>query len=804
MNSRQNMGRRAQQRGFSLIEALIAVIVLATGLLALAALQASLIRNSADAKARSQLAAFGESLLDARRVGGFGATELSIGTGQKLATTAQLTTIANAMGAASVTESTTVTHWVADAAGVFTLCASPCTAAAANPAQYKVVDMSLRWTDASGASRSIGMTTAISPLALNSSKVLVDRTPPDDSGVMPIVRRPTPLTDGMIPIALGDGQDTAATNPKPELVGRNNDTLVSDTRFEILTYNSGDNLGTNGFVRFNKRIETAMVGCTCQTGLGGFPTGGSNPEVNVLLRAKAFRPSYWDGEKYSEPDGVDTVTSSPDISVSQSQLCDVCCRDHKDSTNDTIKFNPWESTHAHYLDPAGTPVTTGQYREACRVIRVNGVWRVTPDPRSENMALLPTQAYPSTMGSTTAPSDNNRAGRPMISTTGRSSYVDYAYAWVKSFFFDGNAAVDNSALQASNGLDAPDYVPIKSIDSDDLDGDGNRTEKEFRWLHARAILADHLEPKATTRITKAAQECAAGATGTEKAQCVLPFVPMASINVTELADWFGRETSETGITHTGSLAAGSTIKNYGQALLRRYVSALALVSPINPTDDDNPLKDEQTFTLTPSVNKSGTWLTVASPSAVIFGDPGNPKRGFASIAAPTPFNVTLEGIDYAHDTDSGNDPGLNVGIGVNPCTPHTSPRGAFPCATDSTTDVLLSISTFNVMRTTNGNINDPCTGAPSNKKIGQGQAVCDAYALTSGVIDGGAPLTPTGLSSTLTSGVAGKPTEIRSVTLPSVRTTSTSEVTLNFTKSTTNATPVCAAAPTYFSGWTCN
>ena len=36
--------------GFSLLEVLIAVVILATGLLALAALQATLARNSADAK----------------------------------------------------------------------------------------------------------------------------------------------------------------------------------------------------------------------------------------------------------------------------------------------------------------------------------------------------------------------------------------------------------------------------------------------------------------------------------------------------------------------------------------------------------------------------------------------------------------------------------------------------------------------------------------------------------------------------------------------------------------------------------
>ena len=45
---------RTPALGFSLIEVLIAVLVLATGMLALAALQGSITRNSVDAKIRSQ------------------------------------------------------------------------------------------------------------------------------------------------------------------------------------------------------------------------------------------------------------------------------------------------------------------------------------------------------------------------------------------------------------------------------------------------------------------------------------------------------------------------------------------------------------------------------------------------------------------------------------------------------------------------------------------------------------------------------------------------------------------------------
>ena len=759
MNRYANPVSRSAQRGFSLLEVLIAAVVLAAGLLALTALQGALMRNSADAKARSQLAALAQSVMDDARSNGYGA--IPVGSGVQLSTVSdanRLTDAAKAMGAATLTENSTVTEVVN------------------GTLNYKIVNLRLNWIDATGGARSLRLTSVISPLLLVQGP-LTQLDPPESSSYRPIVRRPSPVTEGMIPIAVGNGEDTAATNPKPELIGRSNDTLVSDTRFDLLTFNGSEGL-VDGFVRFDKRIETAMVGCTCQTGLTGFPTGGSAPAINTLLRDRAFRPSYWDGTRYTEPQEASYVPARSPATSAQSELCDVCCRDHEDDRTGTTgpKFNPWLASganHDHFLDPAGSAVTSGAFREACRVIRVGGVWRVTPDPKVQDIALVPTNVHPSTTGSTTAPADNNAATSPLVSDAGKTSYIAFAYDFIKQFFYDKDtlAPADLLAMQASAGLDEPEYVPIKSGD--------------IRWLHARAMLTDFLEDDAVDVIDRAIADCAATDV-TGRAQCVLPVVPLATINTTELANWSGRETSETGITHTGTLALATTLKNYGQAMLNRFVSALALIGPINPADDDNPIKDEQTFALV-SGTRTGTWLTVASPSGVLFGDATDPSRGFATISGGTRFNISLSGLPFARDNNPGNDPNVNLGISVpQPCNSTDLTRGGnpFECTSDSTTNLDVAVGAFNYLETTGGNIDDPCDGVG---KIGQGQAVCKAYTLVGG---------------TLVSGVSGRPSEVSSVNLASVTAGSTYTLVFNDVNPDRNATAVCSTTNQWI-GWTC-
>jgi prepilin-type N-terminal cleavage/methylation domain-containing protein len=790
----QSLTRSA--RGFTLLEVLIAVVVLATGLLALTALQGALIRSSADAKARSQVAAYLAGEMDRIRSGA--AIEPKDSSTASADDPIVLAASAAALG--SLTQSVRVEQYV-NIGGTFTKQDPPI-----NPgdrAYFNRVELTATWTDAVGSARNLSLHTDISPLSLSASKVLVDREPPDDLGLRPIVRRQSPLSEGMIPIAVSDSEDTAATNPRPELVGKRQDTYVADTRFEVLSYSPGDNLGNDGFVRFNKRIETAYVGCSCQMGTGGFPTGGNNPPINALLKAKAFRPSYWNGTTYVVPEAAAEVKRSPTPGATQSELCDVCCRDHRDPGTVTPKFNPWIAAHDHYnqegvlVDETGS----GTFIEACRVIRVGGAWRVTPDPRVEDLALLATNHYPATKGSTVMPENNNRAIQPLISpyvskVSGAGSYVEYIYDFLSRRYYS-KQSVDRLALQQSLGLNVPDYIPIGITDGDDLDGDGNTSETDVRWMHSRSLLVDELHPDAVKRIDQAISDCADPSTALGRAQCVLPYLPVSTVNVTEIANWRGARTSQTGIDSSGF--PGGVIVNYGRSSLNRYASAIARIGAINPLDGLDPLLDEQTFALIPGITKADLWLKVASPAGTAFGDATKPVRGFATVLGNINFNVVLQGISGTSEAQLSTRPGVEVGLdGTNKCTPaRANNSNPYACTAGSDIDVVLALGDYN--RLASSNKNTKVCNDTNNRK----QGVCLTYALAGANIDGAA-YTPAQVGYEVLVG-AGKPSERSKLTLPEVRSAPdpNSSVTLDFTESVRDAQAICDVNNN-FERWSCD
>ena len=171
--------------GFSLIEIMIAVVVLATGLLALAALQGSLARNSAEAKVRGRVAAMLSARMDQLHAGGYdavtdddaGATNVA----EDCATSARPWLCTAAKDAALANDATTgnslsVDQDVSQLFGA--VGGTSFTNTVTDPdtdAQFKRVRLTATWSDVSGNQKTLTMSSDISALALRSSLV----PPPD-------------------------------------------------------------------------------------------------------------------------------------------------------------------------------------------------------------------------------------------------------------------------------------------------------------------------------------------------------------------------------------------------------------------------------------------------------------------------------------------------------------------------------------------------------------------------------------------------------------------------------------------------
>lgn len=789
-------GRR--EHGFTLIEVMIAVLVLATGFLALTALQGALMRSSADSKARSQVATYVAGEIERIRTG----TPLVPRTAM-VGGTDDISLAATAAGLADLRQTIIENDfYCADASGTFTKANPNAAATCGTNAWFRRVTLNMGWTDSTGDStRSFQMSTDISPLMLTASKVLVDREPSDDLGLRPVVRRLSPVTEGMIPIATGgdDAEATAATNPKPKLLGGESGTYVSDTRFDVLTYSSVT--GAGEFVRFNKKIETAVVGCRCQKGTAGFTGNGSDAYVANFLAARAYRPTYWTGTGYKSPAVALAAVDSSPVNVSQSTLCDVCCRDHKDpSTEPGPKFSPWPSQDPlHYrINAAGNWVAVSvngeEYLEACRVIRVDGVFRVAADARIQDNALVPTREYPAvpTTGSQLPLIENdNSATSSRLDEQGKPLYETYAYDTVAQGYFSltpvpstGNASASYFAsAQMNSGLNAPSYVPILPA-------------SDRRWLHSRVFVTDYLEADAKARLKTASTECLAPGTVVGKAQCVLPYLPLASINTTEISFWMPRAAADSDVVASPVNTLAANYRNYANSSIRRYNSGLALYGAVNAAEavPEAFALDEQMFVLlSAAAPAQPLWLDAPSPnpnSARFFGDVLNPMRGYAQTSAPIPFRLSWDfpsGNPDSPTTDSnkGNDPAATVTAG-GACTPSNANQTSNPyaCSTATATNVEITISGFTRIENV-ANFNNPCGTGKVDKPS------CVVYAFNGASVD-----SPAGsvASSTLVSGTTGKLDEVRKFTVPGVSAATPSTVTVDFLRTTPATTYTCNAA----------
>lgn len=728
MRARHSTGRQA---GFSLIEVLIAVVVLATGLLAMAALQGRLASNSADAKARSRVASLVSSVIEDERANGYGSLASYASTTCTTTTpTALQTAICTAQSDGGISglslTQTVTTYYGLSTGGAFT---TTVPAAGADYADYKRIVLTANWTDATGGARTLSASTVASLLNISASTTIISN-PLTATGTTPTVHEANPsLTAGVIPIAVGANTDTASTNPRPT-VG----VTMPSTTFNTLTYSQGA-LDSSISSTIQKRVETTVAECVCQLYSG-------NPlSSDAFLGAATYRPTYWNGFKYVSPTNAQITPYSaqhPSLVGEQSDLCTVVCRDHHDknertdtATTDSVLYDSvtgdsnryqadisttghGNNTTTHVLlakDTNGDPIPasgTNAYLDSARLIRVDGLWRVATDMHAEHMGLLAT----SPRGTATSPAPD---------TTAEASYedfvVDYMGQKLTQLLSSGSAPVANT-VYANHGLDVPDNI------------DAVTTSGSYRYLHARGLYLDTLEAAAISKLTSVNSTCSSS----NYPSCLLPYLPFNTINVTQLADWKARS-SDTSLTTNGKITVtNSTTSNTATICSGNSTPIRGCVSGSNASNGTTTNLDQAIATfgksnsavasslkINPYELDSANWLTDSQKFTVTGSNTSS--EFFANLTGPTVSLGSSNISFWTDDLSTTNEPWVRwtVGTSMDYCFANigradTNPN-PYDCVTTlpltwSPTAVQVTVGNYNqVVQQT---VSNPCSGGTGN------------------------------------------------------------------------------------------
>ncbi|PSJ42685.1 hypothetical protein C7H85_17040 [Zobellella endophytica] len=145
------------------------------------------------------------------------------------------------------------------------------------------------------------------------------------------------------------------TKPAPDVQNNDDDVVVS---FDSIIYDGSNNRLIQS--------DTRTVYCSCDYQNG------------LQSTRRPARP-------YSLPNGVywfEGLSEEKEWGDSDNPDCTVCCNDHFDVGSSSLfedNFNQFNQGHGHYIN-AISPASAGQeYLESCRMLRIDGFFRVMPD-----------------------------------------------------------------------------------------------------------------------------------------------------------------------------------------------------------------------------------------------------------------------------------------------------------------------------------------------------------------------------------------------------------------------------------------
>ena len=543
------------QRGVGLVEAMIAALVFALGIGALVKLQGTYFQSGSNANARATATSLAQAKLDELRTWDF--------------STITGTNVTDNPTPASGTAFTYTRKWTAfdyyydnSTPPALTWCGDPSTCAAGDVDQ-KLIAVTVSWNDPDTNNDTVTVTSVINKNPASTSGSLIGYAP-GGSGEKPVRFHNPGLQPDVVPIAISNNLKKETSKPTPD-VSSNLD--YTETYFEVASYKAGGEL--------IRSEEFLTINCACQQ--------DSTADTGLSPSRQALKTDTT-GKKYLEYVEGKAVTGkavgtriSSGQKGQQSELCNECCRDHHDKTGQSVLYDPFRAStdyndangdHNHYdLDNSGQFVLANgnndTYMEACRMKRIDGVWRVMQDWRVANIKIMPETT--------------------LTSPTNLADYQNYVKSYIQDYLTAISTGSDNSSAIT------PSTVWTNEPNTYDLGLDATLQ------LVARAIYVDFMDSEMVNTLKSLHTTTGSGFNGDE----ILQLIPFYEINVTKLANWSstaptvaGRNTDpdfneplQTNNAHGRGRVTGNTA---GTASISAFIemsnTGLTDTQPIDPQD----------------------------------------------------------------------------------------------------------------------------------------------------------------------------------------------------------------------------
>lgn len=250
---------------------------------------------------------------------------------------------------------------------------------------YKLVTVNVAWDRNNDGVQDADELVQLSSV-IESADFLDTNLPPTDGDASDIagesaLTRDTLSDEVQVNVDTGTGEKRQAGKPLPEVVasGQRANTLVA---FDVITYSPINN--TNE-VNVNLREEFINVACECQiSSESGIAYPPGHVQWNSLGSYRYDAVANTELKTTAQPTG--------DNAADVEGLCSLCCRDHHDGTN-LVRYDGQTGVtgnHPHFDENGNEVSGVGAiYTESCRFKRVDGVFRVFQDWQLQAINVIP-------------------------------------------------------------------------------------------------------------------------------------------------------------------------------------------------------------------------------------------------------------------------------------------------------------------------------------------------------------------------------------------------------------------------------